>query len=70
MRVKITKENKFNNITVIYKNQEYVIKNCPLFLDLDENDKRIYVKSSNKSKVFLDFTDLIVFQAFFYEIFD
>lgn len=65
MRVKITKENKFKNITVIYKNQEYVIKNCPLFLDLDENDKRIYVKSSNKSKVFLDFTDLIVFQAFF-----
>ncbi|MCH5314721.1 MAG: hypothetical protein J1E81_02315 [Eubacterium sp.] len=62
MRVKITADNVFfKSLSVVYKNKEYSFKNddC-IFIDIDDSDRKIYVKNHSKSSITINFFDLIV----------
>lgn len=53
MRVKINLNGVFRYFSVIYKNQEYSTKNKDsIFLEIDDNDRKIYIKKQFKIKCF------------------
>lgn len=61
MRVKLNFGNCFQKYSVIYNNQEYPSKNNNyIFLDLDDDHKKIYIKNHSKSSVSFDLLDLFL----------
>lgn len=61
MRVKINLNGVFRYFSVIYKNQEYSTKNKDsIFLEIDDNDRKIYIKNNSKSSVSLDWLDIFL----------
>lgn len=63
MRVKLNAEDVFykNYLSVVYKNQEYRFNNSNyIFIDIDEDCRKIYIKNNSKSNVSLNYLDLIL----------
>lgn len=61
MRVKFIKDKMlFRNISVVYKNKEYTFDgNDYVFVDIDDDDRRVFIKNMTKSSVFVNIIDLM-----------
>lgn len=63
MRVKLNAKDVFfkRSLSVVYKNQEYFFNdNDYIFIDIDEDCRRIYIKNNSKSNVSLNYLDLLL----------